>query len=82
MGKKLRHRELVWGGGWEENVPGQGHSLRSPTCARRGLVGVVILGGFQKSNSLQIPPVLGEVPGAGLRHGYPFSRERQAPGPQ
>ena len=69
MGKKLRHKEVVWSGGWEEHGPGQGHSLPSPTWPRRGLVGVMVLGGFQKIGSLQIPPVLGEVPGAGLRHG-------------
>ena len=69
MGKKLWHKEVVWSGGGEKHGPGQGHSLPSPTCPRRGLVGMMILGGFQKISSLQIPPVLGDVPRAGLRHG-------------
>ena len=47
----------------------KGTASTPPTCPRRGLVGVMILGGSQKINSLQIPPVLGEFPREGLRHG-------------
>ena len=60
-----------WGGG-ESNqswrvVLDRGTVSPSPPVAV-GLVGRMILGGFQKTSSLQTPPVLGEVPKAGLRH--------------